>query len=343
MAFFQKRFIQIKKISIATILLGALITGSSGCALIPKEEEVLAPPIKEPEKVVFNTVEAKLSSIEDYIECTGTYVSAYQQDVFYSERGGRIKEIYIKEGNQVLAGDVLVEIDTSNLEKDIVFQEINLKKAQISFDKMKSQIGPINDYDLELARLNLEETTLRLQNMRDEYEAAHLRAPIDGQITYFAGMKIGDTVNTYQIIATIADPDNLQIRYSGDRVPEFKLGIGVEITQRTDKYMGEVVATPEEMPADANPNKKQAILINATDMPDDTKMGTSVTIKLIREKREDVIVISKALLNNFAGRTFVNVLVDGVREERDVETGINTVMEVEIKKGLSVGELLITK
>lgn len=322
-------------------MLGAFMASSAGCAFIPKEEEVLAPPIKEPEKVVFDTFEVKATSIENSIECSGTYVSVYQQDVYYSSRGGRVKVINIKEGDQVKQGDILVEIDTDSLEQDLAFQELSLKRAQLSYDKLKSQAGADSSYDLELAKLNVEESTLRLQNMKDQLEAAKLRAPIDGQVTYFAGMKVGDSVNTFQVIATIADPTNLQVQYSGDRVPDFKLGAPVELTQVTTKITGSVVATPDEMPADANPNKKKSILINVDNMPEGTKMGITVTIKLVLEKKDNVLVIPKGLVNVFSGRTYVNVLDNGVREERDVETGISTATLVEIRKGLSEGELII--
>lgn len=330
----------IKRIS-AMILLGIFMAAGTGCAFIPKEEEVLAPPIKEPEKVVFDTLEVKLSSIESSIECTGAYVSVYQQDVYYSTRGGRIKEINIEEGDRVKAGDVLVEIDTGTLEQDIRFQEIGLERARIQYDKLKSQPGMVSEYDLRLAELSVEENTLRLQNMRDQLEDAKLRAPIDGQVTYYAGLRVGENVNTFQVVAVIADPDRLQIQYSGERVPDFKLGAEVEITHGVAKLKGAVVATPDEMPADANPNKRKSILIDVEEIPEDAKMGATVTIKLVLSRKDNVIVIPKGLINTFAGRTFVNVLKDGIREERDVEIGISTATEVEIRKGLTAGELII--
>ena len=49
------------------------------------------------------------------------------------------------------------------------------------------------------------------------------------------------------------------------------------------------------------------------------------------------------LVNSFANRKFVNVLNDGIREERDIEVGIQNNTEVEVIKGLEEGELLIRK
>jgi hypothetical protein len=48
-------------------------------------------------------------------------------------------------------------------------------------------------------------------------------------------------------------------------------------------------------------------------------------------------------LNSVGGRKYVNVLVDGLRVERDVVTGIENNTEIEILSGLDVGDQLIDR
>jgi macrolide-specific efflux system membrane fusion protein len=78
-------------------------------------------------------------------------------------------------------------------------------------------------------------------------------------------------------------------------------------------------------------------------LPEGIRMGEPASIVLTFEKRENVIVIPRMLVNSFANRKFVNVLNDGIREERDIEVGIQNNTEVEVIKGLEEGELLIRK
>ncbi len=47
------------------------------------------------------------------------------------------------------------------------------------------------------------------------------------------------------------------------------------------------------------------------------------------------------MIHNLGSRNFVQVLENGIRKECDVELGIKTDTEVEIVKGLNVGDKII--
>ena len=53
------------------------------------------------------------------------------------------------------------------------------------------------------------------------------------------------------------------------------------------------------------------------------------------------IVLAKNLIHRYAGRTYVNILKDGLKEEKYVIIGIETSNEVEIVSGLDEGEQVI--
>ena len=57
--------------------------------------------------------------------------------------------------------------------------------------------------------------------------------------------------------------------------------------------------------------------------------------------RPDTVVVPQKAVRELAGRKFVNLLVDGVKIEQDVETGIEDGKNIEILSGLAGGEELI--
>ena len=57
--------------------------------------------------------------------------------------------------------------------------------------------------------------------------------------------------------------------------------------------------------------------------------------------RPDTVVVPQKAVRELGGRKFVNLLVDGVKIEQDVETGIEDGKNIEILSGLSGGEELI--
>jgi hypothetical protein len=104
-----------------------------------------------------------------------------------------------------------------------------------------------------------------------------------------------------------------------------------------------VVMTPSDVPLDADEMSKKSVQLKVENMPENVSIGTTATINQTLEKHEDVIVLPKRVLNNFVGRKFVNVLKNDIREERDIELGLQNETEIEVVKGLEVGELIIIR
>ncbi len=330
---------------ISVILIAALLAAAfSGCYFFPKEEEVLAPPIKVPDKITYDTVEVKKGTIENIIRCTGNFVSVSQKDLYYV-KGDRLKEMYVVLGQEVKKGDLLAELETDAIINEIQLQELALQRSQILYDDAKARYEIVGGsrMELEMAELDLQANKIKLERLKTELEKSRLVSPIDGVVVYITNIKQGEYVNAHQTVIRVADPNQLQLRYSNDKVSSFKFGMKAVVEISNKEYEAEVTMTPSEAPADADEQMRQSVQLKVFDLPEDIRIGQSGNISLTLEKRENVIVIPKLLVNNFANRKFVNILRDDIREERDIEVGIQNSTEVEVVKGLEEGELLIVK
>jgi len=339
----------LKRIStgmISLVLLTVFISSVlSGCYFFPKEEEVLAPPLKEPDQVSYETIEAKKGTIENKISCTGTFASVSQKDLFYKERGGRLEEVYVNLGDKVKKGEVLAQLETETIQNDIKLQEIELKKAQIAYDseKIRLDIEGGSKTALELDELSLQENQIRLDDLKIQLDQTRLVSSIDGNVVYITDVRLGEVINAHQTVVRVADPTKLQLKYSDDKVSLFDLGMKATIEMDEKQYSGDVVMTPGDLPPDADEEAKKSVMISVDNLPADTQVGNSASISVTLEKHDNVIVLPKQVINNFVGRQFVNVLKNGIREERDIELGIQNDTEVEVVKGLEVGELIIVR
>ncbi len=323
-------------------LLTFLLISLSGCYLFPKEEEVLAPPLIEPPEITYDTTAAKKGTVEKKITGSGSFVSISQSNLFFKSRGGRLKGIYVKLGDEIKEGDIIAELDTGDLKNQIEVQKINLKKARTRYNQVKAQGG--DEYSRQLAWYDVELASLQLENLERQLEEAVLRSDMAGTVVYVNNnVQEGDYVNTYQTLVRIADPRQLQLQYSGSNNSDFKLGQEVNVKIKDRVYSGEVVMTPANVPIDAPDNMKNIIRIKVEGLPEEVKMGDSAQIELVLDKRENVIVLPRSLVRNYMGRKYVLVLEDGLKKERDVEIGLETATEVEIVKGLEEGELVITR
>ncbi len=112
------------------------------------------------------------------VKTIGNLVSANQATLAF-QLGGRVKEIDVKEGDQVKAGALLASVDTSMLDLQIAQAQAALDAATASYQKVKD--GPTTD-DLALAKSNLDRAKAAL----DQAQAAYDRA--GGDSNPFAGM-----------------------------------------------------------------------------------------------------------------------------------------------------------
>ncbi len=151
----------ISKILVSSILI-SMIFSLSGCFLIPKEEEVLAPILKEPPKVVYTTVEMKKSTFEKKAELSGTFISVSKKDLSFLNASGRLKAINVKLGDTVKKGDLLAELISGDLVDQIKEQELLQKKSQLSLETIK--INAVTDNKILEKQLNSLRT--ELENMQ---------------------------------------------------------------------------------------------------------------------------------------------------------------------------------
>ncbi len=166
----RKNILYRRKMPSKAVILAALfcmVFSLAGCSLAPKEEEVLAPILKEPPKVVFNTIEVKTSTFEIKKEVTGTMVSTYQKDLSFQNSSGRLKSLNVTVGDKVKKGELLAELLTADLGTQIKEQELLLKQAQLALETLKLN----GQKDLDILELQLDSLKLNLKNMNSISDA----------------------------------------------------------------------------------------------------------------------------------------------------------------------------
>ena len=303
----------------------------------------MAPPLREAKAVTYGYIEAKKDTIEKRSVYMGYLVFVDPKDVFFSYQSGRIKGIYAEKGDEVVAGQLLAELDTEVLEEEIVTQGLVLEKAELIADR-KRAVGS-DRFELRLAEIDVELAQHRYNILLKRLEQSRLYAPISAEIVYRASMSEGEYVNPYQTVYRIADPTKLQVEYKGEMASDFRLGLEIGVSIRGQVYPGRVVQTPHDLPADAPESEEDLVKISLSEIPDNEELGKGdyIQITLVQERRENAIVIPKSAVNSHFNRNYVGVLVDGLRQERDVEIGIETSTEVEILAGLEVGDRVILR
>jgi len=310
----------------------------AACYFFPKEEKVPAPPLVSPPAVTYHTVDVAKGAIESKVVVSGSFVFADQAVLSFNARSGWLKRVSVALDDVVKPGTLIAELDTGNLEFRIEEQKLLARKAELVAERTK--LLRADRIENELAAIDVDLTRLRLQDLQNELAQYRLFSPIAGVVVYLTTTIGGGYVDASRTIAQVADPKRLQVLYRGDKVPEFHKGMKVSVQVGSRSYTGEVVMTPGTAPRDVSPELQNAILVRLPSLPPEGKPGSFATLTLVKQRKEDALIVPRDLVNTFLGRNFVQVLKDGIKKERTVELGIQNDTMVEVVNGLAEGEKL---
>ena len=325
-----------------TVLLAALSTAlTASCFLLPKEEAILPPPLVEPPKITYRTLTVELNTMERRVVVGGAIVYPTQISLQFGERSGRLKEVRVRLGDKVTAGEELATLDTDTLRLDVERQRIRMRRAELSLERTAA-LGA-DRFQQEMSKLDIQMERLTLKQLETELEKSTLRSPIDGEVVFVTRVIPGEPISARQTVVQVADPRDLLFAYRGTRDDEFSFGRDVTINLRGDTYPGVVVMTPRNAPLDAPKELRDTVLIRVDTPPESLTRGQTGTASLVTDRRENVIILPSNAVQTYVNRRFVFVLEDGLRIERPVEVGLSTSTRIEIVDGLSVGEEVVLR
>ncbi len=313
----------------------------AGCGIFPREEQVLAPPLLTPPEVVYDTVEARRGTIEDKVTVTASIVPIDLQALFFRWRSGRLRALHASLGDEVKAGALIAELDTGSLENRIARLKLSLRKAELTAERTVALNR--DRYERELASIDVELARLDLADAQAELDSSRLYAPSAGVVVYVCPEGEGDAVDAFRTIVQIADPRRLQLVYKGEKASSFRTGMKVSVNLEGRTVSGEVIMAPGSTPPDAPEDLRLAVVVRLRELPAGAQSGDTASVSMILARRENVIVIPSDLVHMYLGRSFVQVMKDGVKTERTVELGLQTITEVEVVNGLAAGELIVSR
>jgi len=135
-----------------------------------------------------------------------------------TEVSGRIVDVFVVAGDQVAAGDLMVQLDDQS-------ERIALSRAQLQFDDVSARLARVermaataaaSEAELRDARSALRSAQLQLQEAELVLARRQVVAPFSGVVSSMSA-QIGHWVTPQTIVARVDDRSRLQVAF---RVPE---------------------------------------------------------------------------------------------------------------------------
>jgi RND family efflux transporter MFP subunit len=236
------------------------------------------------------------------------------------------------------------------LEKQIVEQEYVLTDLKTFLSeqeaiKSSSKPGVLTSYTKEQLATNDQLNQLLLEQAQENLEKAQsgISADFKGVVTAI-GVIEGSTVTTGSQLITLASNEDVKVVISVSKYDLVNLEIGQSavVTINGEEYAG-TVSRINHM---AETNATGAAMVTAEihiENPDDAiYLGIEAKVKIQTASVSQVIMVPVEAVNTDTTGNFVYVVENGVVVRKDVETGISSSTFIEVTKGLSEGENVIT-
>jgi len=261
------------------------------------------------------------------------------------EIAGRVTGIHFKEGERVASGTKLLSIDSAEIEAQRAASDAELVWSQQRHDRAVELFTKnfISSQALDEARANLARAKARIAEDEARLRKSEVRAPFAGtlglrMISPGAYVKAGDD------IVRLEDTSVMKLDF---RIPETFLAR----LRRDQPVALQVDAYPERMFKgrtyafdSAIDEKTRTVLVRAR-VPNpggELKPGMFARVRLVLDSFANALVVPEEAIVPRGGQSFVFRIVEGKAVLTPVQTGTRMPSEVQILKGVSAGEQVVT-
>jgi len=256
-----------------------------------------------------------------------------------------VSRVAFTEGQQIRAGELLVELDTRETKANVALAEATLQQSRSQFRRSQalSETRIVSEADVEQLEAQVRIAEAQLDAAATRLDMLYVRAPFNGTIG-LRYVSLGEQVGPETVITTLDDTTTIRLEFS---VPESFMGTlrtGMTIRARSAIYPGESFdGVVKVLDSRVDPVTRAITAIADIPNPDGRlRPGMFMTVTLERD-RPDVLLVAEEALIPRQGRQYLFVVEDGRAVEREVQLGSRAPGLVEIRQGLESGDIVITE
>lgn len=328
----------------------------------------------------YKTAEAVVQDITTSVTATGT-IEPVTSVTVGTQVSGIVSKLYVDYNSIVKAGDVIAELDRTNLMSELSSAKASLNSAQSELDYQKAnheryktlhEKGLISANEYEQVRLSFIKAQQTLTNHKENVKKAQtnlgyatITSPIDGVVLSKAveeGQTVASSFNTPTLFTIAKDLTDMRVIANVDEadIGEVKEGQRVTFTVDAfpeDTFQGFVSQVRQEAAAESNVVTYE-VVISAPNEDLKLKPGLTANVNIFTLEMKDILTIpNKALrftpneamlsegetIQNAEGKTKVWVKEGAVLKAMPVKTGMTNGTLTQVLEGLAPGTEIITE
>ncbi len=277
---------------------------------------------------------------------------AVRQVMVSSEVAGRVVAISFKPGQQVKAGDLLVQLDDAAERAELAAAKAAAEFAQRQWARASELVsaGAVSSETLQQRQADRDQSAAQVQRLEVRILQKQIRAPFAGELG-LRRIDLGQYLNPGEVVATLTNLDHLYVDFD---VPQQELGrirIGSPLNVRVDKPDAKPIgATVSAIEPQVGRDTRNATV--QAEMRNDSQRlqpGMYATVSVELPSEIDALMLpASAVMTSPSGDTAVvvrNLSPEKVGKAEIVPIVVDRRIgdQVVIKKGLSAGDVVVTE
>lgn len=334
---------------------------------------------KKEVKVNFSTEKVTKTDIQTSVTATGT-IEPVTSVTVGTQVSGIVAHLYVDYNSEVKKGQVIAELDKTNLISELNTAKANLNSQQSNLNYQKSNFtryqtlyskGLVSANDFENASLSYQQAQQQVNTARESVRRAQtnlgyatITSPIDGVVlskSVEEGQTVAASFNTPELFTIAQDLTNMQVIADIDEadIGEVKVGQRVTFTVDAfpeDTFQGSVKQVRQQPTTESNVVTYE-VVISAPNGDLKLKPGLTANVTIFTMEHNGVLSVSnkalrftpnEALLQKDQAIEDVNAphklwtLEGNVFKAHRVETGATNGTLTEILGGIEEGKVVLT-
>lgn len=335
---------------------------------------------KEKEEINFKQEKVSLQTLQNIVTATGT-IEAVTSVTVGTQVSGIVNKLYVDYNSQVKKGQVIAELDKTNLLSELNTAKANMASAQSQLNYQSAnmkryqtlyQKGLVSADDYENALLTYRQAKEEVATAKEQVQRAQtnlgyatITSPIDGTViskSVEEGQTVAASFNTPELFTIAKDLTNMQVVADVDEADIGAVKEGDRVTFTVDAYPDDTFeGTVKQVRLQATTTNNVVtyeVVISAQNADLKLKPGLTANVTIYTQERTGVLAVANKALRftptketvgkdmkilDCKGKNKVWTLDGKTLTAHPVSIGQTDGMHTEITKGLKAGQQIVTE
>ena len=335
---------------------------------------------KKKEDINFKEEKVGLKTLQNSVTATGT-IEAVTSVTVGTQVSGIVNKLYVDYNSQVKKGQVIAELDKTNLLSELNTAKANLASAQSSLNYQAANMeryktlykkGLVSADEYENALLTYRQAKEQVASSKENVQRAQtnlgyatITSPIDGTViskSVEEGQTVAASFNTPELFTIAKDLTNMQVVANVDEADIGGVKEGNRVTFTVDAYPDDTFeGTVKQVRLEATTTNNVVtyeVVISAPNADLKLKPGLTANVTIYTQERSGVLAVANKALRftptketvgkdmkivDCKGKNKVWTLNGNTLTAHPVTIGQSDGINTEITKGLKQGDKIVTE